>query len=64
MQNFRKGPSIKYVAQICWFSDTPSPLYAFKQWNDIMKTIDVRFLPWPPSSSSERTYFMDVPKKG
>ena len=24
------GPYIKYVAQLWWFSDTPSPLYGFR----------------------------------
>ena len=42
-KKYYKGPSIKYVRTIWWFSDTPPSLYAFKRLNDVINSIDVRF---------------------
>ena len=44
------------------FQTPPFLLYAFKQYNDVIKTIDVRFCLHPlPPYPLERTYFMDGP---
>ena len=47
-----KGPSINYMrSNLVIFRYPSPPLYAFKQYNDVIKTIDVRFCLDPLSPS-------------